>query len=180
MHRRAAVAWCETSSSSSFQSCSRLTWIRLQNPLRPGILLAKALGAMKAFVELRFQPRVIPLSDSFMNGINKLTQPVSCLYFSSQRNEHEFFWKHDIGIKMPTVTETPALVSLPPRLFSCAGSYLVCRRVCGGGGKLFLFHWWRSNCETLKLIICLRGGLPGFHGLALHFDTGNVNLSPGS
>lgn len=31
---------------------------------------------------------LIPLSDSFMNGINKLSRPVSRLHFSSQRNRH--------------------------------------------------------------------------------------------
>lgn len=81
------------------QSCSRLTWTLLPNPLRPGILLAKVLGAVRALVELRSRPGFIPLSDSFMNDINKWTHPVSCLYFRSQRNEHESFWKH-------TVTQT--------------------------------------------------------------------------
>lgn len=97
------------------------------------------------------RPSAIPLSDGLMNGINKWTHPLSCLYFRSQRNEHEFFWKHDIGIKMPTVTQTRALVSLPPTIFSCAGSYLVCRRVCGWGAS---FSHFTGGGPTVKHIKC--------------------------
>lgn len=46
---------------------------------------------------------LIPLSDSFMNGINKLSRPVSCLHFSTQRNKHsvcifEGPWVRRVGL----------------------------------------------------------------------------------
>lgn len=89
---------------------------------------------VRGFVVFRAKPRpsFLPLSDSITNGNNKLTHPVRCLYFSSQRNEHrwrgpEFFWKHDINIKTPTVTQSRALAPVSPTLFFCAGSYLTLR-----------------------------------------------------
>lgn len=95
------------------------------NPLCPAILHGKAVRGFVVFRAQPARPSFLPLSDSITNGINKLTHPVRCVYFSSQRNEHrwrgpEFFWKHDINIKTPTVTQSHALAPVSPTLFfSC-------------------------------------------------------------
>lgn len=116
------------------QSCSRLTWTLLQNPPGPGILLAKALGAVRAFVELRSRPGVIPLSDGFADGINKLTHPVRRLHFSSQRRGTSSSGNTTSTLKCPRghkpVPSCLSLLRCSPVLV-----HIWCTGVCGGGGR---------------------------------------------
>lgn len=101
---------------------------------------------------------LIPLSDSFLNGINKLSRPVSRLHFSSQRN------KHSAGIY-----EGPQV-----RVGLSEASYQLTVGVGWKGGlgraKLVLLYRQWTKWENINFNHLSLRGLTGLFGSASHFD----------
>lgn len=75
--------------SSALYSCGILHCTQMNpiNVCRPAQLTAQWHEDVYGILHPAL-PCLIPLSDSFLNGINKLSRPASCLHFSSQRNKH--------------------------------------------------------------------------------------------